>query len=228
MTRAPSPRRRTSLRGGLAALALALPVPGLAAPRTALELDLSLDVRHDMTSVRYEDGREIDTRYTRIGATAWQTELDWLQVGLTGGVGWLSQNGDPVTEGRSFDLTYGGLLLRSRLPIAAGMGVSAQAHWVYNQAKDDTDPEVTLAWYDSEGRLGVYATFSQLRLEGGGTVRHVDGERRRTGETLDFRSPRTTGAYLAADLLLDNASRIGFYAEAGARDQVAIQFGRRF
>ncbi|HKJ94427.1 MAG TPA: hypothetical protein VKA32_02225, partial [Gammaproteobacteria bacterium] len=217
-------RLRATLLPLLLTLAPAASPASPASPATDLNLDLSLDVSHDMTAVRYDDGREVDTQYTEVGASIWQTELSWLQMGLTGGVGWLSQNGDPVTEGRSFDMNYGGLMVRSRLPLAAGMGVSARAHWIYHQAKDNSDPQITLAWYDSEGRMGVYATFSELRLEGGGTVRHVDGERRRSGETLDFGAPQTTGAYLDADLLLQHSSRIGFHAEAGARKAFSIDF----
>lgn len=193
-------------------------------------LDVSLDVAREVADFRLEDGRQVENRYTRLGVSLWQRELPWFQPGLTAGVGWISQSGDPATEGYSLSGEWLGLQLRSRVPLSAGAALVGQAGWIYHQADGEEDGDaVEVSWYDTQARLGLAVTFDRVTLEGGATWRHVDGERRLPGrETLEFEAEQGAGAYAGVSFRVDRTGYVGIVAEAGGRNALRIHFARRF
>jgi hypothetical protein len=199
-------------------------------PAVDLDLDVSATVAREVTDFRLEDGRRVESRYTRLGISVWQTQWPWLQPGLTAGVGWISQSGDPATAGYSLSGEWVGLQLRSRVPLGGGLDLVGQAAWVYHQADgEENDAAVELSWYDTEARLGLAARFDRLTLEAGGSWRDVDGERRLPGlETLTFETENDVGAYAGVALWVDPTGYVSVTAETGTREAVRVQFARQF
>ncbi len=200
------------------------------APGIARNLDVSLDVERETTDFRLGDGRRVENRYTQLGFSVWQRELPWFQPGITAGVGWISQSGDPATAGYSLSGEWVGLQLRSRLPLGAGVGLVGQVGWTYHQADGEENGDVVeVSWYDTQARLGLETTIDRVTLEGGGTWRDVDGERRLPGrETLRFEADQGGGVYAGVAFRVDPTGYVGIVAETGSRNAVRIHFARRF
>jgi len=213
----------------LVALTTAL-VLGPACARSSLyrdgDLSLSLRLSRDIADFQFQDTlRAVDTRYNRAALDLWSHELDLVELGITGGVGQLTQDGDPATEGRAFTGNSAGLLLRSRWAATASAGIEARGEAIYHDlSDDDTDFE----WLDAYARLGPYARIAAWRVGGGVTAGLTRGERRRPGETRDFRGEQAIGGYALLAIRTRRRGEVSASLEAGPREQLTVRFSARF
>ncbi len=210
--------------------ATALLLAGIEAAGARERLDVSLDVTREISDFRYEDDLRVENRYTRLGASIRQREIRWFQPGLTGGVGWASQSGDPATEGYSLSGHWAGLDARSEWPLAGGLSLIGEVAWIYNQVEGtEAGDTVEATWYETRARAGLVGRVDRFIPEGGAIWQDIDGERRRPGrETSRFEADRATGAYAGAALRLDRTGRVGVYAQTGGRRALEVRFSRRF
>ncbi|MGD8429010.1 MAG: hypothetical protein PVH31_01265 [Ectothiorhodospiraceae bacterium] len=208
-------------------------LPAVAWARSAYDgsgLELSLDVTRDVSDFEYDNGSRVDTRYTQVGARLYETSIPWFQPGLTLGTGWLTPDGDPALEGLQPNGEHLGLLLRSDIPLAAGLSLRGHVAWVYHDLSDSSgDTSVSLEWYDLSARAGMAARLGRVTLEGGATVRSVDGDRRIEGQdTLPFDTRESTGVYARGAVHVDRTGTVDIRIESGARDAATVSFRRRF
>ncbi|WP_435104317.1 outer membrane protein [Arhodomonas sp. AD133] len=208
-----------------AALAAAVPAAGAAQP-----LDFRAVVSRETADLAYDDGRTIETRETRAGAELWEPLAENVEGGVVLGFNWVSQDGDPATEGEEPDGGYGGLRVRGDVPLGGGLAVEGAAGWQYHRASADASGgDVTLSWYTTDARAGLAFTQGAVTLAGGATVSHVDGERRVDGrETVDFDNDDSLGGYLRASFATAGRGRIELSAASGPWAGVSITFARRF
>lgn len=189
-------------------------------------LTVSLGLRHDEAELRFEDnGRTPDTRYTQLALELWSHELPGLDVGLTGGVARLSQDGDPATEGDAPTGEFIGLLVGRDWAVLHHSGVELRGEWVYHDLSDD---DLDFEWFHAHGRIGLYTGLGRWRLSSGATAGAIRGERRLPGETRDFEADQNAGAYLRAALDVGRGGELSLTGEAGLRRAVMLRFTRAF
>lgn len=213
------------------ATALATAPAGAAEYRPARGLALSLDVSRSVTDLRYENGRRVESRYTRVGVDLRTRELGWIELGLTGGLGWLSLDDDPATAGRTLDGESLGLIAAVDRPLNDALALTAQARWTYHDLSDDGDgseARIDLTWYETRARAGLSLNLDGVRLGAGGTYTHIDGERRRPGSTLDVEAEDAAGAYATLGIPAGPGGEVTLRLETGARDAFTVAASRRF
>lgn len=211
----------------LIALAVLVPVSADAERyRTRDDLSISLALSHDEADFQFEDnGATPDTRYSRAGLELWSGEIPGLDVGLTGGVGRLSQDGDPATEGETVTGQFLGVMAGADWSLSDALGVTTHAEWTYHDLSGD---DLAFDWFDAQGRVGLYTRISRWRLAGGVTGGLLRGERRLPGETRDFEADANGGGYLRAGLDTGRGGEISLTGELGLRDAVTLRFTRHF
>lgn len=224
-------RMRHWLVPGLLLIPLTLPAARPGSGEAAVTLSLAVD--RNLADFRFEDGARalVDTDYTRVAIELWTDEVPGLELGLTGGIGWLNQDGDPATEGRSFSGESLGLMLRSAYPLTDALALIARGHWIYHDLSDDADSgrePIELEWYEAHARLGARLALGRWRLGGGLSAGHIDGKRRRADETRPFEAAQTGGGYLQAAVTTGDHGRISLDLEAGSRQAATIRFTRGF
>lgn len=202
----------------------------LPAPSLADGLELSLAATREDTEFRYDDGPPRDTRITRVAATFYETSRPGFQPGLTAGAAWLRQDGEPDTEGLDLDGVFAGVLLRSRIPVAAGVSVIGRGSWIWHDVDSDDDGITTsLEWAELEGRAGLALDAGDWQLSGGALARSVDGDLQVEGErTVPFDGGENTGGWARLAIGLAGGGELVFEAEAGARERLGVSVQRRF
>jgi hypothetical protein len=187
---------------------------------------VSLALSHDAADWRLEDaGSTVDTRYSRAALELWSQDIPVIDLGLTAGVGRLSQDGDPVAEGRAFTGESLGLLARTQWSLTEHLGLRLRAEGIYHRLDDD---DIDLEWFDAYARLGLRAELGYWRLGAGSTAGFLNGERRRPGETEDFELDDHAGAYARAAIATGRDGEVSLSAELGPRQAVSLRFTRDF
>lgn len=189
-------------------------------------LTFSLALSHDRAPLELgDDGGAIDTRYSRAAAELWSDGIPGIELGLTAGVGRLTQDGDPATEGKALTGESFGLLARSDWTVGEHLGFRIRAEGSYH---DLDDGDLTLEWLAGYLRSGIYSRIGRWRLGAGATAGTIAGERRRPNETRDISAEDNLGAYLRLGLATDRTGAISIMAETGPRRGLTARFTRRF
>lgn len=213
----------------LLVLALLACLPSMAdAERSRADdtLRISLGVSHDEADFEFEDTEATpDTRYTRLALELWSGEIPGLDVGITGGVGRLSQDDNPATEGDSVTGEFLGLMLGRDWSLAERLGLELRAEWVYHDLSGD---DLDFEWFDAQGRAGLYTRAGRWRLASGATAGIIRGEQRSPDVTRDFDADNNVGAYVRAGLDTGRGGEISLSGELGNRDAVTLRFTRNF
>lgn len=210
-----------------AALALAVAHAG---PAPAQDLTFAMDVAREQSDLRYDDGRRIDTRETRVSASFREPLTPHLDGTLTLGASWVSQDGDPATEGEDLTGGFGGLALEGVWPLNPELAVEAAVGWQYHRASGDgRDGDITLERHVGSARGGLRLSVEDLSLAGGALYQYTDGERRVDGlDTQGFETDDDLGIYARVGLGTGAGGAVAVEAVTGPWRGVRLIFSRRF
>ncbi|MFB4203833.1 hypothetical protein KBTX_01375 [wastewater metagenome] len=217
-------RRHLAAAAGLAA------VLGTTPAVAADPLSFSMDVAHQRSDLDYDDGREIETRETRVGVSLWEPLSAHVDGGLILGVNLVTQDGDPATEGEDLTGGYGGLAVRGEWPLTRTLAVTGEAGWRYYRASASRDTgDITLSRHEGDLRAGLAADLDAVTLSGGLLYTLTDGEREiEDVDTQGFDTDHAAGAYAGISLDTGGGGRVGVEAVTGPWNGVRVVFARRF
>lgn len=187
-------------------------------------------------NLRFDYPGDVTTRYTQARVQLIERSYRYLNGGFRIGISDLSQSGNPRTDGLAVSGGMVGFVLRSQVPLGAGLGLYAQGAYDYHTVEGSTDSDtgnqsVRLDWFDFSARAGLSARIAPLELRAGPFYRHVDGDERARGDTdrtLALEAEEAAGAFVDLIYHVDRTGWVALRLERGSRNGASLNFTRLF
>jgi hypothetical protein len=189
-----------------------------------------------LQSLRFVYPGDVDSRYTQLMFKVIERSYRYVHGGFRVGISDLSQSGNPPTDGLAIGGGSVGFVLRSQVPLGAGLGLYAQGTYDYHTVDGSTESDagsqsVSLDWFDFTARGGLSARLEPLILRAGPYYRHVDGDERARGDidrTLALQAREATGGFVDLIYVVDRTGWLGLRLERGSRNGASLNFTRLF
>lgn len=194
-------------------------------------LDFSLRLSGTRNSFDY-GGVSHDTTVKWISA-GWREPFGPVQLGLRLGYTFLTQTGNPVTQGLHLDGYHAGLSLALDITRYRDGRLFFSADYIYQVVRHEgTAQTVEMAWHDPRVNVGLYHGLSRhvYGLLGVSHGRTNGKERVKNGGAITARdfSRNDAGVVLGLDILDNSKGTVGFVARSGLDRGVSIYFKRLF
>jgi len=195
-------------------------------------LDFSLQLSNNKFPLEYA-GRVQDGTSRWLGITLREKASDRVTLGMYGGNAWLSQTGNPLTEGLELDGFHAGLTLHAILLQSQRASLYGVLDYTYQKVDHKSDTQtIVIDWAQSQMQLGVTLRLTPIwRLYGGGSYGKIDGEERASGtvnHTLSFERGARPGGFVGLDLSVEPDGYVGIEARSGLVRSGEIYFKHRF
>ena len=193
-------------------------------------LDFGVRFVSSRNSLEY-GGPSHDTRVKWISA-GWREPFGPVQLGLRVGYTFLSQTGNPATQGLNLDGYHAGISLAFDIARYRQGRLFFSADYIYQIVRHEgTTQTVEMAWHDPRVNVGLYHGLGRqvFALLGVSYGRTRGQERLNNGviTTRDF-SGDDAGVILGLDIVDNNKGTVGFVVRTGLDRGGSIYFKRIF
>ena len=218
------------------AVLLLTPAPLLAATEVTGDLgenrnlDFGLRFASHRNSLDY-DGISRDTTVKWISA-GWREPFGPVQLGLRLGYTFLTQTGNPATQGLELDGYHAGISLALDIARYRQGRIFFSADYVYQEVKHEGATQtVEMSWHDPRVNVGLHHGLGrQVFLLVGGSYGRTSGTERVENSAITTRhfSRNDGGAFLGLDITDNNRGTVGFVMRTGLDRGGSIYFKRLF
>lgn len=200
-------------------------------PLHAEQLRLALYGQRDEISLR-SDSAEIDTRVSLLGLTINGIYTPHLEASLDLGRSWLTQSGNPATQGMELSGQFVGVAVRVWPLRGSHLDAWVQGDYgVYSFSGSSSGQKTDIDWYDGGLSAGLVAHLGMVDLHAGARHGSLNGDEIASGVMSYTRSIRLedkNSVWVGMELHVDQSGSIGVWFENGSHRGVSLRFAHRY
>ena len=191
--------------------------------------EISLDIARYVSDWEIE-GEAVETRLTEAGFRYYEAVSPYVESGVGLGYLWLTQKGNPVSDGLHLSGNYLGLFVHAdvvrSLPFHLGIAIDYR----FNTVEDENETNrVQISWHELYGGITMMFRVNEFEFKVQGGYRILDGDETEThGLTRGFDSQKHGVAILTIDYYLEPNGYVGMQVSDGAQQGIQLVFARLY